>query len=172
VQRELQQEGKLLARVAVAGSGRATAETGISVLDHLLALLASYGSFDLTLQLAPTAAGEQVKAAGSALGETLHDLLRAGGASGRGTAMLPSDEALAAVSLDLSDDPRVYSNVDLARVHVAGLEDDLAASFLDELARAAGLDLHVRLLEGEDEQHVLEAIFKALGWALGQAASP
>ena len=75
------------------------------------------------------------------------------------------------MSLDLSDDPRVYSNVDLARVHVAGLEDDLAATFLDELARAAGLDLHVRLLEGEDEQHVLEAIFKALGWALGQATT-
>ena len=84
MQRELQREGKLLARVAAAGSGRASVETGISVLDHLLALLASYGSFDLTLQLAPAAAREQVEAAGSALGETLHDLLRAGDASGRG----------------------------------------------------------------------------------------
>ena len=171
-QRELQEAGKLLARVAVGGSGTASVETGVSVLDHLLALLARYGSFDLTLQLAPAAPAEQVTAAGRALGEMLHDLLRAEGASGHGTAMLPSDEALGAASLDLSDDPRVHSNVDLTRVHVAGLEDDLAATFLDELARSAGLDLHVRLLEGQEEQHVLEAIFKALGWALGQATTP
>jgi imidazoleglycerol-phosphate dehydratase len=170
--RELQEEGKLLARIAAGGSGAASVETGVSVLDHLLAVLARYGSFDLTLQLAAAAPADQVAAAGRALGETLHDLVRAEGASGYGTAMLPSDEALAAASLDLSDDPRVYSNVDLTRVHVAGLEDDLAATFLDELARTAGLDLHVRLLEGQEEQHVLEAIFRALGWALGQATTP
>jgi imidazoleglycerol-phosphate dehydratase len=171
-QQELQQEGRLLARIAAGGSGSASIETGVSVLDHLLALLARYGSFDLTLQLASAAPAEQITAAGCALGETLHGLLRAEDASGHGTAMLPSDEALAAVSLDLSDEPRVYSNVDLTRVHVAGLEHDLAATFLDELARTAGLDLHVRLLEGREEQHVLEAIFKALGWALGQASTP
>jgi imidazoleglycerol-phosphate dehydratase len=170
--RELQREGELLARVTTGGTGETSLETGVSVLDHLLALLARYASFDLTLQLAPVAPGEQVKAVGRALGETLHDLLRAENASGYGTGMLPSDEALAATSLDLSETPRVYSNVDLTRVHVAGLEDDLAATFLDELARTAGLDLHVRLLEGQDEQHVLEAIFKALGLALRQATTP
>lgn len=172
MQRELQQEGKLLARVTAGGSGETSVETGVSVLDHLLGLLARYGSFDLTLQLAPASPGEQITVAGAALGETLGDLLRAGTASGHGEGMLPSDEALAAVSLDLSDDPRVYSNVDLTRVHVAGLEDDLAARFLDELARTAGLDLHVRLLEGQDEQHVLDAIFKALAVALAQATTP
>jgi imidazoleglycerol-phosphate dehydratase len=169
MRQELQREGKLLARIASGGSGEASVETGVSVLDHLLALLARYGTFDLTLQLAPAAPIEQVTVAGSALGETLHDLLRAEDVAGHGTGTVPSDEALATASLDLSDDPRVYSNVDLTRVHVAGLEDDLAATFLDELARGAGLDLHVRLLEGQEEQHVLEAIFKALGWALGQA---
>jgi imidazoleglycerol-phosphate dehydratase len=161
----------LLARVTAGGSGDATVETGISVLDHLLAELARYGPFDLTLQLAPAAPGEQVVTAACALGETLHGLLRAEGARGHGTAMVPSDEALAAASLDLSHEPQLHSNVDLTRVHVAGLEHDLAATFLRELARTAGLDLHVRLLDGQDEQHVLEAIFKALGWALGQATT-
>lgn len=172
MQRELQQEGKLLARITAGGSGEASVETGVSVLDHLLGLFARYGSFDLTLQLAPTSPGEQVTAAGRALGKTLHDLLRTDDTSGHGEGMLPSDEALAAVSLDLSDDPSVYSNVDLTRVHVAGLEEDLAARFLDELARTAGLDLHVRLLEGQEEQHVLDAIFKALAVALAQATTP
>jgi imidazoleglycerol-phosphate dehydratase len=168
-QRELKQEGKLLARVTVGGFGETAIETGISVLDHLLGLLARYGRFDLTLQLASAPPTEQVTVAACALGETLNGLLRADGACGHGTAMLPSDEALAAASLDISNEPRLHSNVDLARVHVGGLEQDLAATFLSELARTAGVDLHVRLLEGQDEQHVLEAIFKALGWALGQA---
>ena len=53
------------------------------------------------------------------------------------------------------------------RVRVGGLGRDLVASFLHELAHGAGITLHVRLLEGEDEQHVLDAIFKALGAALG-----
>jgi len=124
---------------------------------------------DIRSELASAPSTEQVTAAGRALGETLHSLLRAEGARGYGTAVLPADEALAEIALDISERPQVYSNVDLSRVHVGGLEHDLAATFLDDLARTAGLDLHVRLVEGTDEQHVLEAIFKALGASLGDA---
>jgi imidazoleglycerol-phosphate dehydratase len=55
---------------------------------------------------------------------------------------------------------------------VAGLDRDLVSGFLRELAEAAGLTLHVRLLHGEDARHVLEAIFKALGAALADASAP
>ena len=64
------------------------------------------------------------------------------------------------------------SNVDLSSVHVAGLGGDVIAQFLDELAGAAGIVLHVRLAHGEDERHVLDSIFKALGAALGEACRP
>ena len=59
-----------------------------------------------------------------------------------------------------------------AEVAAAGLASDIVATFLGELAEGAGLTLHVRLIEGSDPEHVLEAIFKALGAALGQAARP
>jgi imidazoleglycerol-phosphate dehydratase len=55
---------------------------------------------------------------------------------------------------------------------VGGLATDLVARFLTQLAEGAGLTLHVRLIEGRDTQHVLEAIFKGLGVALAQACRP
>jgi imidazoleglycerol-phosphate dehydratase len=65
----------------------------------------------------------------------------------------------------------VASNVDLAPSHVGGLSTDLAQRFLTALADAAGLTIHVRLIEGEETGHVVEAIFKALGVALADACS-
>ena len=160
-------------RVVVGGSGRATVSTGLSVLDHLLGLLALYARFDLTLENAPGSADEEVaSAAGRAFGEALAPSLRAEGARGFGSFAMAAEEALAHVVLETSDEPLVFSNVDLSGAHVGGLGTDLAARFLRELAEGAGLTLHVRLIEGRDPQHVLEAIFKALGIALAYACRP
>ena len=82
---------------------------------------------------------------------------------------MSADEALAMVVVEASGRPLVVSNADLTSTRAGGLRADIAATFLDELANAAGLTIHVRLLEGEDSQHVLSAIFKALGIALAQA---
>jgi imidazoleglycerol-phosphate dehydratase len=160
------------ARVTVGGEGRANVATGVAVVDHLLTLLAERAGFDLTLEVAPGAADEEVAAAGRALGIALADALQAEGARGHGSAVVPADEALAHVALEASGRPLVVSNVDLSASHVAGLQGDVVARFLHELAEGAGLTLHVRLVEGEDTQHVLEAIFKALGVALAQACRP
>jgi imidazoleglycerol-phosphate dehydratase len=149
--------------------GQASVVTGLSVLDHLLELLARYAGFDLTLEVEPGDAGAQVTAAARALGDALAAPLRAEGARGFGSAFVPADEALAHVALDLSDRPLVVSNVDLTAERVGGLGHDLTGRFLTELAQAAGLTLHVRLIEGRDTQHVLDAIFKALGVALARA---
>jgi imidazoleglycerol-phosphate dehydratase len=169
---EMQQEGQLLARLSVDGNGEASINTGLPVLDHLLGVLTRYAGFDLTLEVAPDSARAQIDAAGRALGETLMDALRAPGARGHGVGAVPADEALASVALDLAERALVVSNVDLSSVHVAGLETDVVGSFLNELARGAGLALHVRLIHGDEEQHVLDSIFKALGSALGQACRP
>jgi len=163
---------QLMARLTVDGSGDANVATGVPVLDHLLGLLARYARFDLALEVAPDSPQAQIAAAGQALGEALHAALREPGARGHGLGGVPSDEALALAALDLSDRPQVVSNVDLSSVHVAGLGTDVIAGLLDTLARAAGIVLHVRLGHGEEEQHVLDSIFKALGAALGEAARP
>jgi imidazoleglycerol-phosphate dehydratase len=153
-------------------TGQANIATGVSVLDHLLGLLAERGSFELALEVAPGAATGEVAAAGHALGAALAELLRAERAPGFAAATLPADEALAQVVLEASDRPLVVTNFDLTSVRLGGLASDLVARFLDELAVGAGITLHVRLIGGDEPQHVLEAIFKALGVALAQACGP
>ena len=69
--------------------------------------------------------------------------------------------------LEVSDRPLLASNVDFSGV--GGLRSDVVAVFLEELAAGAGLNVHIRVLEGKDPQNVLSAIFKALGAAIGQA---
>jgi imidazoleglycerol-phosphate dehydratase len=166
------EEGRLQARVDVHGTGTATLDTGIPVLDHLLALLAEHASFDLTLEVAPEEPDAEVAAAGLALGQALFAALHAEGGRRHGSAVVPADEALAHVALEASGRPLLVSNVDLSDMGVGGLGTDLVARFLNQFAEGAGLTLHVRLIEGRDTQHVLEAIFKALGAALAQSCRP
>lgn len=160
----------LPARIEVGGSGRAAVATGLPVLDHLLSLVARYAEVDLNLEVAAGGPDAVATSAGRALGEALGDLLTRPEAVGYGMAIMPADEALANVVMEASGRPLLVSNVDLSDAHVAGLERDLASTFLRELTETARITLHVRLLHGENAEHVLEAIFKALGGALGKAA--
>jgi imidazoleglycerol-phosphate dehydratase len=146
------------------GTGTSNVSTGLPVLDHLLDLLAQSGRFDLVLEIPPDDPEAEVDAAGVALGRAVEPLL-ANGAHGFGA--VPADEALAQVVVEASGRPALHSNADLTGA--GGLGTDLAARFLGSLAHAAGLNLHVRLLEGEESDHVLEAIFKSLGVALAAA---
>ena len=158
-------------RVDVHGSGVASVDTGLPVLDRLLARLAAVAGFDLVLEIEPGDAEAEVVAAGNALGGALAEPLRLPGARGYGAASLTSAEALAHVVLEVSEEPLLVSNVDLTEARIGGLETDVARTFLERVAGRAGLVLHVRLLNGTDTQHVLEAIFKALGAALAEACS-
>jgi imidazoleglycerol-phosphate dehydratase len=159
-------------RVELASAGVASVGTGLPVLDHLLGELARTARLQLTLEVAPGSADEEVAAAGRGLGEALAPLLRGPGASGRGWAWLPADEALAGAVLEVSDEPHVASNVDFSGQRVGGLASDVVARFVEELAAGAGLNVHIRVLEGKEPQHVLIAIFKALGAAIGIACRP
>jgi imidazoleglycerol-phosphate dehydratase len=158
-------------RLAPSGTGNVHVETGAPVLDRLLEQVARYGHFDLTLAIASDSAEAQFVSSGRAFGAALAKLLQAEDVRGHGAGYIPSAEALAHVALDLSDDPCLVSNFDLSAAHVGGLAGDMAVRFLRELALAAGIVLHVRLVEGSDTQHVLDAIFKALGVALETACS-
>ena len=163
--------GTLAARVALGGTGRASVATGLPVLDHLLALLAGRAGFDLQLEVAPGSPDAVAGTAGRALGDALRTILDRDNVLGYGASSAPAEEALAHVVLEVAERPVFVANVDLSSAHVAGLDRDLVSGFLRELAEGAGLTLHVRLLHGDDPNHVLEAIFKALGGALAHAAS-
>jgi imidazoleglycerol-phosphate dehydratase len=144
------------------GSGEANVATGVPLLDHLLVELAVAGGFDLALEIEPDEPAAEVDEAGAALGRALVPLLRP---RAHGTGTMVSEEALASVTVEASGRPLLVSNADLRGA--GGLGTDLASRFLSSLVDAAMLTLHVRLIEGEDTDHVLEAIFKALGVALG-----
>src|SRR3989440_6958704 len=91
-------------RVEVRGSGAASVETGLPVIDRLLERLAEYARFDLALEVEPGAAEVEVAEAGSALGRALAELLRGGGARGYGFASMTSSEGLASVVLEGSEE--------------------------------------------------------------------
>jgi imidazoleglycerol-phosphate dehydratase len=156
-------------RVNVYGRGEALVETGLPVLNRLLIRLAETARFDLVLDIEPGDAEAEVEAAAAALGDALAGPLRVEGARGRGAGALTSAEALAYVVLETSDEPLLVTNVDLTEARIGGLGTDVARRFLEVLAEHAGLVLHVRLLNGTDSGHVLEAIFKGLGDALAEA---
>jgi len=155
--------------VELAQEGSARVATGLPVLDHLVGELARTAHLRVALEVAPGSADEEVAAAGRGLGEALAPLLRAPGANGHGWAWLPAGEALAGAVLEVDDEPHVASNVDFSGQPVGGLASDVVARFLEELAGGAGLNVHIRVLEGKEPQHVLAAIFKALGAAIGMA---
>jgi imidazoleglycerol-phosphate dehydratase len=156
-------------RVNVFGRGESTVETGLPVLNRLIARLAETARFDVVLDIEPGDTQAEVEAAAAALGHALAGPLRADGAGGHGSGTMTSAEALAAVVLETSDEPLLVTNVDLTQARIGGLGTDVARRFLEVLSENAGLVLHVRLLNGTDSDHVLEAIFKGLGAALADA---
>jgi imidazoleglycerol-phosphate dehydratase len=162
----------LRVHLEVSGEGRASVGTGLSVLDELLVLLARASGFDIEVEGHAGGGEAEVEAVAHALGVELADALGRPGSLGLGSGTAPADEALAQVALDASGRPLVVSNVDLTAAHLGGLRGDLLARFLEALADAAGLTVHVRLLHGEDTLHVVDAVAKALGLALGQACRP
>ena len=160
-----------VARITLGSTAESRISTGVAVLDHLLGELASAGGLSLQLELAPDEPEAEVGQAGAAFGNALGPLLDSPAAAGRGFGVAPADEALAMVVVEASGRPLVVSNADLTSTRAGGLQSDLAAAFLDDLSKTAGLTVHVRLVEGENSQHVLSAIFKALGLALARACS-
>jgi imidazoleglycerol-phosphate dehydratase len=156
-------------RINAYGAGNASIETGLPVLNALLVRLAEVARFDLVIDIEPGDTEAEVDATAIALGDALSGPLRVEGARGHGSVALPSQEAVAHVVLEVSDEPLFVTNVDLTEARIGGLGTDVARRFLELFAEHAGLVLHVRLLNGTDSGHVLEAIFKTLGAALCQA---
>src|SRR4029077_15356146 len=93
--------------------------------------------FDLTLDVEPGSAELEITAAARSLGEALHEPLRAAGARGHGSAVVPADEALAHVALEASGRPLLVSNVDLSQARIAGLAGDLDGRFLEVVGATA-----------------------------------
>jgi imidazoleglycerol-phosphate dehydratase len=158
------------------GSGAGSRATGVGFLDHMLDLLARHGSLDLDVAVKgdlQTGSHHTVEDTGIVLGQALDRALgdRAG-IRRYGYAVIPMDEARAAVALDLSGRPFcAWQGMPLPAGDIAGFENELAEEFFRAVSSSARLTLHVDLQAGANAHHMIEAIFKAFARALRVAVS-
>ena len=167
-------ETQIEVELALDGNGTGEIATGVGFFDHMLQLLARHGLCDLSVK----AEGDlhvdchhTVEDCGIALGGALHEALGDKvGIVRYGTAWVPMDEALAMVSLDISGRAFLVFDAPLPRVTLGDFDAEMVEEFFRAVAMQAGLTLHIRLLSGSNTHHMIEAIFKAFGRALREAA--
>ena len=157
------------------GTGKAGIDTGIPFFDHMLTLFSAHGFFDLSLE----ARGDlevdfhhTVEDVGLVLGNAFNDALgNRKGIRRYGYAVTPMDEALSSVAVDLSKRPFLVYNVQPVAGKGSAFDIPLAKEFFRAFANTAGMNLHINLLYGENEHHIIESVFKATGRALDQAVT-
>ncbi len=162
-------------RLNLDGTGVHQIDTGVPFLDHMLAHVAVHGLLDLEI----TCHGDteiddhhSVEDIGIVLGQALRQALGDKvGIARYGSQLMPMDEALALVALDFSERSLLVYNADIPTPKVGHFDTELVPEFLRALAHNAGLTLHIKLLYGNNAHHIIEAIFKGLGRALGQAVA-
>jgi imidazoleglycerol-phosphate dehydratase len=166
-------ETRVHVSLAVDGSGTATADTGLPFFDHMLQQLGTHAGFDLEVKAKgdlEVDAHHTVEDVGIALGEALADALgEKRGIRRYGMGAAPMDEALVEVALDISGRPYVVHEVDVPAETIGTYDSGLTEDFVRAFATSAGITLHVRLVSGRSPHHVVEAEFKALARALGDA---
>jgi imidazoleglycerol-phosphate dehydratase len=155
--------------------GDSSSSTGVPFFDHMLDQLGRHGRVGLEVRASGDLeidAHHTVEDVGLALGDALRQAVGdKRGIRRYGDALVPMEEALAQVALDISGRPLLVYDADIPAEAIGQFDTILTEEFLHALARSAGLTLHVRLLAGKNPHHCVEAMFKAVARALGEAVS-
>lgn len=159
----------------LAGNGLAKVESGIGFFNHMLDLFSKHGFLDLDLKCRgdlDVDGHHTVEDIGIVLGQAVKQALgHKEGIVRYSTTFTPMDEVLTMISLDLSGRPYLYFDVPLSREYVGSFETELLEEFLRAFAYNAGITLHIKLIHGENNHHIMESIFKGLGRALNEATT-
>ncbi len=160
--------------LCIDGTGKTELSTGVGFFDHMLDALCRFAQFDLALNCAgdlQVDAHHTVEDVGICLGKALREALgdRAG-IRRVGSAYLPMDEALAFAAIDVSGRPYLAWDADFTAPMCGAMDTQLAEEFFRAVAVNAGLTVHMNLLAGRNDHHKMEALFKAFGLALRDAA--
>ena len=166
-------ETKIELALDVDGTGQASASTGIPFFDHMLEQLGKHGGFDLRIE----AKGDldvdlhhTVEDVGIVLGTAFKEALGdKAGVRRFASAVVPLDEALVQVALDLSGRPFLVYEVDPRSEWIGTFDPQLAEEFWRAFAFAAGITLHMRSLSGKNGHHIIEASFKGVARSLRDA---
>jgi imidazoleglycerol-phosphate dehydratase len=167
-------ETQIRLKLVLDGKGKSRIQTPIPFLNHMLELMSHHGSLDLDLK----AQGDievgfhhTVEDIGICLGDAFKqcwgDLK---GIKRYGSSLLPMDEALVMIAVDISRRPHLSYGWKPRKVRVEGFDTALIKEFFQALVNRAGLALHLRVLDGENIHHIIEAMFKGFGRAIGDAS--
>jgi len=168
-------ETQIRGRLAIEGRGRYEVSTGVRFFDHMLELFARHGGFDLKLKATGDLDVDQhhtVEDVGIVLGQLFSKALGdRRGINRAGYFVLPMDETLALVALDLGGRPALVYK-DLVRVRLVGdLQTELVEDFFGGFVNHAGANLHAKVFYGRSNHHKIEAIFKCFARAMKYACS-
>ncbi len=168
-------ETKVRVALDLDGSGKASAHTGVGFFDHMLDLLGRHSLIDLDVQAEgdlQVDSHHTVEDVGIVIGQALEQALGdKRGIQRYGWAIVPMDESLAQVAIDLSGRAAFVFRVEFTGPLIGSFSTELVEEFLKSIAFAAKLNLHVHVPYGSNNHHIAEAIFKAAAKALRQAVS-
>ncbi len=152
------------------GSGKWETITGIRMFDHLLSQFAQHGVFDLKISATGSDQHHLVEDVGISLGKALSQALgEKRGIVRMGSALVPMDDVLVQVALDISGRGYTVLELNFKDKDISSLSTDLIRHFLESFASEARLNLHAKVLYGLNDHHKAEALFKALGRAVDAA---
>jgi imidazoleglycerol-phosphate dehydratase len=166
-------ETSITVDLEIDGTGTTAVATGVGFFDHMVDQLGRHAGFDLDVKAAGDLhidAHHTVEDTGIVLGQALAEALGdKRGVRRHGWSLVPMEESLVQVALDLSGRPFLAFDVDVPAEQIGNYDPDLTEEFFVALTRAAGITLHIRLLAGRNSHHIVEAVFKGVAKAL-QAA--
>lgn len=162
-------------KLSLDGEGKYDISTGIGFFDHMLNLMTKHGLLDLKIKAngdLDVDCHHTVEDVGIVLGQCLKKALGDKKSIKRyGTSFVPMDETLASVSLDISGRAYLVFNHEFTVDKVGNMDTEIVEEFLRAFAFNAGITLHVRVLYGKNNHHIIEAIFKALGRAINEGVT-
>jgi imidazoleglycerol-phosphate dehydratase len=168
-------ETQIALTLTIEGRGRYQVGTGIRFFDHMLELFTRHGAFDLTLKATGDLDVDQhhtVEDIGIALGEAVSQALGdRRGINRAGYFVMPMDETLAVVALDLGGRPHASVDLKLKVPRVGDLQSELIHDFFEGFAIGARANVHAKVLYGRSSHHHVEAVFKAFARALRVACA-
>lgn len=168
-------ETRISLRLELDGTGKYDIRTGVGFLDHMLELFTRHGRFDLTVRCEGDThvdAHHTTEDVGIALGQAFAQALGSkAGITRYGSFLLPMDEALIQVALDISGRSHLSYGLQPPTARVGDFDTELVEEFFAGFARSLGLTLHLRQLAGTNTHHIIEGAFKGFGRALGQAVA-
>jgi len=157
------------------GTGAFNADMPIGFFEHMLSQVVRHGFFDLDLNVTGDThidGHHTVEDTGIVLGQAVTQALGdKKGIRRYGSAMVPMDDVLALCAVDLSGRPYLHLEAPFTTTKLGEMDTELVREFFQAISIHGGMNLHIKVLHGENNHHIAEAVFKAFGRALCEAVS-